>query len=148
MFRGSRKRRLPMCRVHKEIRQFQFLCEGDKRGVGHSFDSRWIELGKHFSVGWQCRKAGHYWIGHCIKLPQKCLIKRKWTAYGLRLRLHENTQGRKEQREVFPMYMEEVRCFSKFFYHCQHFGWKYAVGKRLAPVCSERIFPENNPVCF
>lgn len=62
--------------------------------------------------------------------------------------LHENTQGKKEQRAIFPMYMEEARCFPKFFYHCQHFGWKYAVGKRLAPVFSERIFPANNPVCF
>jgi len=61
------------------------------------------------------------------------------------LRLHGNTQGEKEQRAVFPMSMEEVKCFPKFFYQCQHFGWKYAIRGRLASVCLERIFPANNP---
>lgn len=35
------------------------------------------------------------------------------------------------------MYMEELTCFHKVFYQYQHFGWKYAVAKRLVPVCSE-----------
>lgn len=56
---------------------------------------------------WECRKADRYWSGYLNKIATKMLNKEKingmWT-----LRLHENTQGKKEQRAVFPKYMEEV----------------------------------------